>query len=126
MIHPSIARIGAIGLTLCLVVLVGYLTLTPVQTQRVLRFDKLYHAIAFAAICVPMTVYRPNFVGYILAFSIAYGGAIELIQPYVGRSAEWGDFLADILGALAGGMMAYFIGTRTNLIARPETIKQAR
>jgi VanZ family protein len=34
---------------------------------------------------------------------VAYGGAIELLQRWVpGRSAEWGDLLADAIGVGLG------------------------
>lgn len=37
-----------------------------------------------------------------------YGGAIELMQKYFfsARSAEWGDFVADVLGSLAAVILA--------------------
>ena len=36
----------------------------------------------------------------------AYGGLIELIQPYVNRYGEFSDFLADAAGAALGGLLA--------------------
>ncbi|MDT8326932.1 MAG: VanZ family protein, partial [Roseovarius sp.] len=42
----------------------------------------------------------------------AYGGVIELVQPYVGRSAEWGDLLADGLGAFVGALAAAIVARR--------------
>ncbi len=38
-----------------------------------------------------------------------YGGAIELMQQYLfpHRSAEWGDYIADILGTLAATALAF-------------------
>jgi len=39
---------------------------------------------------------------WLLPSVIAFGGAIELIQPYVNRRAEWADFWADTAGALLG------------------------
>jgi VanZ family protein len=35
------------------------------------------------------------------AFGLCYAGVDELTQPWVGRSAAWGDFLADAGGFLA-------------------------
>jgi len=39
---------------------------------------------------------------WLLPLIIVFGGAIELIQPYVNRQGEWQDFLADAIGALIG------------------------
>jgi VanZ family protein len=38
---------------------------------------------------------------WVFLFAV-YGILDETTQPLVGRSAEWGDFLADLLGILAG------------------------
>lgn len=39
---------------------------------------------------------------------VFYGGVIELVQKYfvVSRSAEWGDWIADILGSLVATVIA--------------------
>ena len=37
---------------------------------------------------------------------------MEIIQPYVNRNGEWGDFLADAIGALLGvsiGLLLQYI-----------------
>ena len=42
----------------------------------------------------------------ILCLSLAFGGAIELLQPLVNRSCEMADFLADAFGAILGFLVA--------------------
>ena len=42
----------------------------------------------------------------VFAAMVALGGALEIIQSFVGRDAEWGDFLANDLGALTGLVVA--------------------
>lgn len=39
---------------------------------------------------------------------VIYGGGIELLQKYIftSRSAEWGDWIADILGSLTAAIFA--------------------
>jgi len=37
---------------------------------------------------------------------IAYGGLIEMIQPYVNRYGEFNDFLANGAGAVLGVLLA--------------------
>lgn len=56
---------------------------------------------------------KPNrwrwiFWGFILP--VLYGGAIEMMQKYFfsSRSAEWGDFIADILGSLTALVLALY------------------
>ena len=42
----------------------------------------------------------------------ALGGAIEIIQPYVGRHKDIFDFLVDLGGALAGAVVSFFVLAR--------------
>jgi VanZ family protein len=44
--------------------------------------------------------------------TLAYGGAIEIVQPITGRAAEWADLLADGAGAFAGAFVASRFGKR--------------
>ena len=37
---------------------------------------------------------------------VAYGGVAELLQPWVHRDADWGDWLADGFGILIGMLLA--------------------
>ncbi|MGL4806862.1 MAG: VanZ family protein [Bacteroidales bacterium] len=47
----------------------------------------------------------------VLIFPIIFGGLIEILQKYFfpPRSAEWADFVADILGSLAGYWLGIFL-----------------
>lgn len=95
------------GLTALLVLVIAVLTLMPSsQAEGPPTPDKLYHFIAFAALVVPLSVVYPRHVGWIVAGAVAFGGAIEVIQPHVDRGAEWLDLLADLLGAIAGALAA--------------------
>ena len=68
------------------------------------------HAPVFGAFAVVVLVLLrrhsslPASAACLVAFLIALaaGGAIELIQPQLGRAAEWRDLRSDALGALAG------------------------
>ena len=42
----------------------------------------------------------------VLPLAVAYGGLIELVQPYVNRYGEWGDFVANAMGCLIGFALA--------------------
>jgi VanZ family protein len=95
------------GLTALLGVVIAVLTLMPPsQTEGPPAPDKLYHFIAFAALAVPLSMARPRYIWWIVAGATAFGGMIEVIQPYMDRGAEWLDLLADLLGAGLGALVA--------------------
>ena len=64
--------------------------------------DKLVHLIAFAALAFPLA--RTGRIGLLPVFigASAFGGAIELIQPSFNRSAEFNDWVADVVGVVLG------------------------
>ncbi len=90
-------------LTAVLAVLIAILTLAPVSVPvTVPSNDKVHHLIAFAALLLPCAFLYRRALYYILPGAILFGGMIELIQPYVGRTGEWADFGADAIGAMLG------------------------
>ncbi len=101
-----VARVGLV-LGLAAVIAVGYATLTPGPGHVVLSDgrDKVYHFIAFFCIVFPLIATDPRRWAWVMPVAIGYGGAIELIQPHVGRSAEWLDFGANITGVLSAMAM---------------------
>lgn len=64
--------------------------------------DKIHHIIAYAALMFPTALRKPNNWELIGLFFIAYGGAIELLQPYVNRYGEWMDMAANTTGVVCG------------------------
>ena len=64
--------------------------------------DKWQHFAGFALLALPLGYARPRWGWCIVLGAAAFGGMIELIQPSVGRGAEWADLAADIAGASAG------------------------
>ena len=64
--------------------------------------DKLVHLVAFAALAFPLA--RTGRIGLLPVFigASAFGGAIELIQPNFNRSADFNDWVADIVGVILG------------------------
>ena len=64
--------------------------------------DKLHHFVAYAAIVFPIYAVRPRAALWVVPLAVAYGALIEALQPQFGRSADWGDVLANTLGALLG------------------------
>ena len=105
------SRLRAIGAALALVQtgLLLWFTLTPaVEIPLQDGRDKLWHMAGFAALVFPVAVTRPGWswrsrVSAVL-LAAALGALIEGIQPHVGRSGDWADALANLAGAMLGGM----------------------
>ena len=99
----SIAQI--ITLLIASAILVG--TLLPVsQLPEVDGGDKAAHLIAFALLALPLNLAgHPRWLLLNTGF-VLFGGAIELIQPFVGRHAEWLDLGADMIGVVVGLLVA--------------------
>jgi hypothetical protein len=90
-----------------LIVLIA-LMLSPGGTieSEELIWDKAAHFIAFGLILWSLGVlFRrlPRAGAALLA--VATGGAIEVVQRYIGRDPSWGDFLADGLGVATALLM---------------------
>lgn len=84
--------------------------ITPMPVEDIPLLDKWEHAFAYMvlALCLAGGSYSARLSGrsiYLLAIvlPVIYGGLIELIQPYFPpRTCEWGDWLADCIGATIG------------------------
>ena len=99
--------------TIAIAFAIGLAALTPVETlPNVSGSDKLYHLISFAILTLPIAIIRPKAMWVILSLSIAYGGAIELLQPLVNRNCEMADFLADAFGAILGVLVTRALRAR--------------
>lgn len=91
--------------TLLLAVTIVWGTLTPNPPTPDLNSplsDKLYHVMAFAGLVFPTAWLYARSLAWILPLAVLFGGAIELVQPYMGREAEVADVLADLVGLALG------------------------
>ncbi len=114
-LRHSIALIA----TAALATAIAYLTLSPPNEDPVgLLSDKVYHVLAFAALAFPTALLYARSLIWTLPAAMTFGGAIELIQPFVGRQNELGDFVADIVGL--------GIGTVLGLVLRARVLKRYR
>ena len=96
-------RTLAYALTVLCAMVIAILTLAPVSIANDLPVnDKLYHLIAFAGLVLPSAVLYPRALLWALPFAVLFGGAIEIVQPAMGRNGEWPDFYADIWGVGLG------------------------
>ena len=100
-------RLG-VSLSALVAVAIAVLTLMPAQSlPSAPGSDKLHHFLAFAALVLPAVTVRPRNALWMVPLAIGYGGMIELIQPHVGRHGEWGDVLANALGACIGAGLGW-------------------
>ncbi len=94
----------ALGVLMVLVITVVCL-LPPKDLPKIDVWDKAEHAIAFGSVAFwfGSIMTRRNLLWVGLAV-VAFGGCIELAQGALGdgRDAEWGDVVADAVGAVLG------------------------
>ena len=92
------------GTALGIALLIAWGTLTPLSVPQtsVGHLDKIFHVMAFGALAMALCLGFPKRALWVVVGVIAYGALIEVVQPHVGRSAEWADLLADALGAILG------------------------
>lgn len=106
-------RLAGLILAAVIAVAIASMTLTPATPRiNVSGIDKIYHFIAFGSLIFPLIVTDSRRWAWAVPLVIGYGGAIELIQPTVGRSAEWLDFGANTAGVLAGAALAEILHDR--------------
>jgi len=97
-----------------LIILWLSLTPSPPQLPGVLGWDKLLHAgsyglltllVAQLLLYLSLNLRRAGWQA--VSFAISYGALLEVLQHFLhtGRTAEWGDLLADAVGAF----LAYFV-----------------
>lgn len=91
-------------LTLILAVVISVLTLFPISLPEPVSSgpDKIHHFIAFGGLMLPASVLYPRLLFWLIPCALIFGGLIEVIQPFVNRSGEWADFVADGVGVVAG------------------------
>jgi len=88
---------------------------TPKPPLDVPLLDKVEHALAYAVLTfLSVGSFRGRrrvvVIRSILICS-AYGGLIEVLQGFTGRTVELADFFFDILGAGVGGVLGSLIHT---------------
>lgn len=93
---------------------IAYSTLMPVvrPLPPASGLDKIAHFIGFALLIFPVIVTDTRRWFWAVPLAVAYGGLIEVIQPFVGRSGDWLDWGADISGVLAGAALAEMLHDR--------------
>jgi hypothetical protein len=97
-------EIAAMAATIGIAISTAALTLLPVERLPIPPdgSDKLHHAIAWAALVFPMSAARPARIPAIAFAGLAFGVLVEILQPYSGRSSEFADIIADVVGIAIG------------------------
>lgn len=86
---------------------ISFFSLMPLsELPQVPGSDKTHHVLSYACLMFPVALNRPKYYLLIAFFFIAWSGALELIQPFVNRYAEWGDLGANALGVVLGILIA--------------------
>lgn len=123
--HPTIIRLSRVNsiqdarvrrlawlLTFILALVVAALTLGPATAPPLPGGDKLHHLLGFAALALPAALFSPRDLWIIAPLLVLFGGAIELVQPYFGRSRELLDAAMNAFGVATGGAVGLFIQRR--------------
>lgn len=71
--------------------------------------DKIHHFIAYAALMFPAALRKPKHWKLLALLFVAYSGAIELLQPFANRYAEWLDLAANTTGVFCGFLIAQLV-----------------
>jgi VanZ family protein len=86
--------------------------------------DKLDHFAAYIALgaCAFAAVERKNLAAALImgAACSAFGGAIELIQPFFSRDCDIRDFAMDVAGVVLGAAAAALVSSRMRRHAEPK------
>ena len=105
-------RTNWVAFTLFTLAVITTLSLWPLEKlPSVPGTDKTHHIIAYAALILPTALRKPNRWLSLGPLFIAYGGAIELLQPYVNRYGEWLDLAANTAGMVLGLIIAELINS---------------
>lgn len=98
-------RLAWIGcaVSACLAIIVTAMLLVPMPDGKPLPvpyLDKAVHAGLFCGVALPAMLTAPRrWHGVVWLVVLGYSGVTELVQPYFGRGAEWGDLAANAAGA---------------------------
>ena len=104
----SFIKFKGLYLTLILALIILFLSLkAPSEVDtKLLVSDKALHLFAYCLLVLPVSLERifPHF--SVFLFALAFGGCIEIIQPFTGREADIMDFFANAAGIVSGILVA--------------------
>ena len=95
-----------LSLTLALIVLFFSLKPPSEENLDILISDNFLHLIAYILVVLPVLLERVYSQLMVFIVALAFGGFIELIQPFFGREADIMDFFSNAVGILFGIIIA--------------------
>lgn len=99
-----------LALTLSLMLLITIASLLPIGSAGDPgAADKPMHVIAYAVAVLPAAMGPSGPLLWLAAWVVAWGSAIELLQPLVGRSMKLSDMAANAVGVLVGLLIACLV-----------------
>lgn len=111
--------ISALLLTVLIALGIGAVTLAPpAGLPSVPGSDKMHHVLAFALLALPAALLSPRMLWAVVPLAAAFGAGIEVVQPFVGRSAELADWMADMAGLATGTCAGLLLHGSARLAAR--------
>ena len=119
---PWMRRIGKVMFLPALIVVAwGELTPHPPRLAGPWMWDKLDHFTAYFGLSLATLGWglKRSLVWVFLGV-VALGATLEFLQSLVGRDGEWGDFIANDLGALLGMVLAAaYLAMPRRLVDKP-------
>lgn len=109
----------ALYMTAIFAIAIALGTLTPLPEKvDVPGTDKWQHFVAFAILTLPLSITNPSRWWLIAPIALLFGATIEVVQPFVNRYGDFGDFKADAIGVGLGAISSFALTKVTPSINR--------
>lgn len=88
----------------------------PGDGPGLIPWDKAGHFLSFFVLTLLLSLALPRAPrGILIAVLVIAGGGIEIVQSYVGRDADWKDWIADIVGIACAALPVWLDALRQRL-----------
>lgn len=90
----------------------------PGDGPGLIPWDKAGHFLSFYVLTLLMSLALPRVPrGIVILVLVLAGGGIEIVQGYIGRDADWKDWIADIAGIACAALPVWLEALRQRLKA---------
>lgn len=88
----------------------------PGDGPGLMPWDKAGHFLSFFVLTLLLSLALPRMPrGILILVLVLAGGGIEIVQGYVGRDADWKDWIADIAGIACAALPVWLDALRQRL-----------